>query len=205
MKSLLSQIPPARIVLYAVGLAMLPIILSYFYVDSLLSEASINQIELAGIQEKIAKKVLHQQSNHQVMERYKNTDALYIHKKIESLPLMQEEISYLQDRLSKSILPEDIVLERRLQNLLRTENRCVFLENAAEVGPTYKQVIECQSKPTEMDNADLNKILTYLENDDETTKDKPHLIVSEAQFDRKKTNVGDSWNVLLKILRREYP
>ena len=102
MKSLLSQIPQGRVVLYALGLAILPVILSYLYVDSLLSEASINQMELAGIQEKIAKKVLYQQSNRQVRERYQNTDALYIHKKIESLPLMQEEISYLQNRLSRT-------------------------------------------------------------------------------------------------------
>jgi hypothetical protein len=204
MKSLLSQIPQGRVVLYALGLAILPVIVSYLYVDSLLSEASTNQMELAGIQEKVAQKVLYQQSNRQVRERYKNTDALYIHKKIESLPLMQEEISYLQNRLLKSTLPEDIVLERRLQNLLRSENGCVFLETAAEVGPNYKQVIECQSKPAEMDNADLCKILTYLESDDEGNKDKPHLIISEAQFDRKKNNVGDSWNVLLKVIRREY-
>jgi hypothetical protein len=190
--------------LYIALACLFPIFVTFLYVHSQVSNAQSLHEELTSIEDKITLKVRYQNSNRLIKEQYQNTDALFLHNHIEAMPLLQNHIEHLKQRLTKSTIPDDIAFERRLQTLNKNENKCIFLETFTETGPGFKQVLETLSKSVEIDNEDLIKILLAIEGDNNSPQNKPHMIITEAQLDRKKSPIGDFWNLSLKILRREY-
>lgn len=199
-----SSLPVQRLVFYMLSVLLLPIVVAYIYTQSLITNAHDTFQEFQRSELQIQQKIGQQKQNKAIIHKYAHKDPLFLHKNIESLPFLQTEIQALKKQLGVSCTPDDVALQRRLQTLLQTDNKCTFLETSTENGSFYKQIIETQNKAIEIDNADLETILQIIETEDETQKEKPHLLVLEARLDRKKNLLSDSWSLFLKILRREY-
>ena len=203
-KTLERSVPAHRVVLYAIVASLLPVVLAIAWSQSTITAAETDRDILLALGEKIEKKGASQEANRLLIERYKNKDPLFLHRKIEPLSLLSSETSILRSRLARSVLPEDNQLEKRL-NALNAENTLSFVEGSTDVSPILKETIENQTKPVEVDGDDLANILTLLEDQDENEElQKPHLIISEARIERRKGIFRQSWTLILKVIRREY-
>jgi hypothetical protein len=198
------SIPTNRIVLYSIIASLLPVFFAILWAQSSISAAETNRATLLDIGEKLQKKSAAQDKNRQILLQFRGKDPLFLHRRIEPMPLLSTETSILRSRLARSALPDDIQLEKRL-NSLSSENSFCFVEGSTDVAPMYKETIENQNKTVEVNTQDLVEILTILESQDEKDdSQKPHLIISEARIERKKGFFQETWALMLKVLRREY-
>jgi hypothetical protein len=198
------KIPPARVILYSILGCLTIVLCSLFWMVSTINRTKNAREELLLLGEKIQLKASEQETNRRIMAQYQGKDALFLHKKLESLPLLSSEIELLKTKVAISALPEDIVLEKRLQQLTSGDNSFSFVETSTDVGKHYKEVVEHQTRPVEVDTNDLFKILSLLEGPQGEEESRPHCIISEARLDRKKTVVHEEWTLSLNIVRREY-
>lgn len=204
MKSFDKLIPPHRMVVYAIILSMLPVIMASMWTHSVISTAEADRAMLVSLGEKIQRKGASQEANRLLIQRFRNKDPLFLHKKLEPLSLLGSETSILRARLARSALPDDNQIERRLNSLTADNNLC-FIEGSTEVSPVLKETLENQNKPVEVDTPDLIQLFTLLEDQDGPEDlQKPHLIISEARIERKKGMFQQTWGLTLKVIRREY-
>lgn len=201
--SLKEAIPPSRIILYVILGSLLPVVAAIVWTQSTISTAEENQYLLYSLGERIQKKAATQERNRAIIQRFHGKDSLFLHHHIESLRPLSKEIAFLQEKVQKLVLPEDGLYEKRLTALTSGENNFSFTEASTEVGANYKETVENQTKPVDLDESDLQTVLTLLEGTEENSE-KPHLIISEAHIERKKGLVKEAWNFVVKIIRREY-
>ena len=197
------KIPPARIIAYAVLGSFLLIAICFMWMTSTINQAEDAQKELLALGEKLSAKTKEQETNRQIINQYKGKDSLFLHKKLESHPLLSSEVAKLKVKVATSALPEDVLLEKRLQTLTNGDNAFSFVESSTEVGKIYKEVVEHQSRPVEVDTNDLYNILNIIEGAQEIDS-RPDLIISEASLDKRKSTLQETWSLTLNIVRREY-
>jgi len=197
-------IPTHRVIFYSVIASLIPVIFAVAWTRASISSAENDRRELLSIGERLQKKGAAQEKNRQTFLRFRGKDPLFLHRSLESLPLLSSETSILRSRLERSALQDDAQLEKRL-HVLTSENSFCFVEGSTDVSPTYKETIENQNKAVEVNTQDLVDILTVLDVPDEDEESqKPHLIISEAHLERKKGFFQETWGLMLKIIRREY-
>ena len=153
--------------------------------------------------DKLQEKVVQQETNRQIINHYKGKDPLFLHKKLESYQLLSSEIEKLNTQVETSALPEDVLLERRLNALTHGENIFSFVESSTDVCKFYKEVVEHQTKPVEVDTNDLFNILNMIEGGKESDT-IPDLIISEARLEKHRGTLQETWSLNLNIVRREY-
>lgn len=198
-----NAIPPHRIVLYTIIASLLPVFCAIVWTHSTLCTTENDRAQLKELGEKIQRKETAQEGNRHILTHFQGKDALFLHRCLEPLHLLSSESAILRERLSRSALPDDTHLEKRL-NVLSSENAFCFVEGSTDVTPSYKETMENQNKIVEVDNADLLKVLSTLETTEECEDQQPHLIISEARLERKKGLLHETWGLMLKVLRREY-
>lgn len=194
-------IPPQRLILYTVLCSVLLLLGAIWWTQSSISNAENSREALLSIGDQIRTKVAHQEQNRLIIQQFLGKDPLYLHTHLDTMQLLTSEIELNRSRMLKSALPEDALLERRIQFLTSGENNFSFVEGPLEIGNGYKETIEQHAKPVELNNEDLAKVFALLE---EPNDEAPHLIISEARLERKKGVLQEVWGLSLKILRREY-
>lgn len=197
------QIPPGRIIAYTILGSLTLLLLSFFWMTSTINQARGAQKELRSLEKKLKSKIREQETNRHIINHYIGKDSLFLHKKLESYPLLSSEVSRLQAKVETSALPEDALLERRLQALTNGGNSFSFVESSTEVGKFYKEVVEHQTKPVEVDTQDLFNVLDILEGSQEADS-RPDLIISEAKIEKHRGTLQETWHLSLNIVRREY-
>jgi hypothetical protein len=197
------SIPPSRITLYAIIGSFLPVMAALLWTQSTIATAQSHRYALHDLGEKIQKKAANQERNRLIIQKFRGKDPLFLHHHIESIRPLSKEIAFLQEKVQKIALPEDGLYEKRLATLVSGENNFSFTEASTELGGHYKETVENQTKPVDLDSSDLQTVLTLLEGND-SDSEKPHLIISEAHIERKKALVNEVWSVLFKIIRRDY-
>lgn len=198
------HIPSNRIILCSIFGCITIIFCSFLWMTSTINSAENARNELLLLGNRIQAKVSEQETNRLIIKQYQGKDSLFLHKKLESMPLVSSEIALLKAKIAMSALPEDVLLEKRLQAITSSDNSFSFVENFTEVGKYYKEVVEHQTRPVELDTKDLFTVLTTLEGPEEGIETRPHFIISEARLERKKGIVQEEWTLNLNIVRREY-
>jgi len=199
-----TSIPPQRVVLYSFIGALSLIFVCAVHTKNSISLARQQREHLQALGQKITTKVFHQKNNRETRLRFSKKDPLFLHSEFCSFSPLSKERAFLQKRSLKTVLPEDALLTKRNAFLSSGENRPVFIETSMEVGSQYKETVERQTKPVEVDSEDLEKILYRIEDPEKTAPTRPHLIISEARIDRKKSILQEVWAVHFTIVRREY-
>jgi len=195
------SIPPYRVVFYTLLGSFFLIFAAYQYTSSSIEKTLFMREQLFSLGEKIQKKRLHQTNNKMVFHHFLGKDHLFLHNKISSLSLLEKEKRFLQQRMDKLALPEDLILKKRLSIITGAENSLSFSEGPMEIGSHYKEIIEHQNKAVEIDSADLERVLSLLEGE---ALSSPHLLISEAKIERKKSVIHEVWSAFFHVLRREY-
>jgi len=196
---LFASIPSFRLVLYALLAPILITCIAIFWMHSIIGQKRQEYERLGIVGETIQKKLQNQRQNQTILETFTQANQLFLHNNLEQFSALSQEIEKLQKK--GVVLPEDRVYEKRLEQIRSDRNKFHFVEESTTISPHYKEIIEKQRTPVELDNKDLTTILQILDTQQE---EKPHLIITEASIERKKAPLQEVWVTRFTILRREY-
>lgn len=205
-KSLLSDIPVNRIILYAFFIGVLPLFLSFFFVYHIISQAQDAQRNIEYSQEQILIALQGQVSNRQVIHQFQVKDPFYLTKVVELYQPLEREREVLKQLQSYGNFPDTGVQERRYKHISQGENTFHFVESAATVTPLLKETLETQNRPVELDGKDLSKVLAVIEESQGRLEEltRPQLLVLDGSLERRRGYDQEVWVLSLKLLKRIY-
>ncbi|MBN2479754.1 MAG: hypothetical protein JXA94_05960 [Parachlamydiales bacterium] len=132
-------------------------------------------------------------------------DPYFIDNHLESITLLQNEKSKLENIGKHPLFSNSDSLKRRLKYLSGKDNKIKFIEENIKESSLVKETDEILQNQIEIDLSDLKKILSIIENRkiDEfiPIESSPQLIIK--YFDLKKEK-DSSFSLDLKLLKREF-
>lgn len=145
----------------------------------------------------------------QFLERFLGADPFFLDHQIEAFLPLGREVTLLESLLHHPALSEKKGLKERLTFLLSGENRLRFREEEIQTTGRMKETVEKQLHPIQMEEADLKKVLSLLENMpiDSYLPDprSPQFLITDLLIEKKKTELHtDVLEVEIEILKREF-
>lgn len=206
---MMKGIPRHRLLLYAAVLSLLPALLVSMYFYSLNNTVAELTAQAESILDKVVQKQTKQAMNVAVIEHFRNADNFYLDKHLEGLRFLRDEREALQAILENKQFIEDKALRRRYEFLSGEENALTFNEGAVVRYPLFKEVIESQTRPVEVDLNDLTAILRLVEGvpwrGEAPPPGRPQLIVLDFKLDKKVAPEDyHLFSLNMRLLKREY-
>ena len=142
-------------------LITLPILASALFI--FFEKGSLEELEgrfaAAARKEKIAFE--RKSRKERFIQRYSHADPYFLDQQIEAFPLLLAEKEKLESLLHHPAFPDSAVLKQRLQFL--NDNHLAFTEENMRSSSQMKEIEEKQRHPVQMDEKDLQKILSLIE------------------------------------------
>jgi hypothetical protein len=207
---MLSHIPQVRLLIYFLIAGLLPTLFTVAYLWH--SKSNLDSIEerIDNVRELVLVRDTKQAANGAVINHYRHSDNFYIDKQLEKLHFLEPEMEGLQRILTNKNFADDEEARRRLDFLSGPSNTLTFNEGAVVRYPLFREVVETQARPVEVDLRDIQRILTLIEGVSiggvEVPPGRPQLIVLDFRIDKKK--IAEDNEVFLlntRLLKREYP
>ncbi len=203
------QIFKQRMLIYFLIIGVIPILGVLLY-NHTQAEETVNLMESIDlIREKAVQNEKKQAVNMAVRNYYREADHFYIDKYLETLTFLEPEIESLQKTLSNKTIAEDEQNKKRLEQLTGSANSLSFTEGVVQSSPNFQETTETLVRPVEINGADLQKILAYVEGIEigpyQPALHRPQLMILDFKLDRK-TNFEKSevFTLNMKLLKREY-
>ena len=208
-KNFLSNIPPNRAVIYLMSLGCLPLIFVFLLFISQKNEIAELRSGLVSIQDQAFIKEKKQAQNLAVRRHYQEADRFYIDKYLETIVFLEPEIEMLQKVASDKNFADDERVKKRIEFLTSGANHLVFSEGVVQAYPHFQETVETQVHPVEINETDLQKILSLIEGclikPFTPAPHLPQLLITDFKLDKKKVNDKSEVFVLnLKLLKREF-
>lgn len=192
-------------------LLLLPFLVWYLTSHSL----SQKDGQVRAIQERILvlqKLASEQEQNRTLIKQFQNREPLYLQKQVEPLLLLQQEKYGLENDPLLTCLPQPKEKRERLAFLQSKDNRFSFMEGKVLHTNLFKETIEVQNRPVELDSADLERVLTLLESTSipedkevqQIVQKRPLLIMESAEMERKNKAGRDVWLLKTKLIKRTF-
>lgn len=157
-----------------------------------------------------AHKSLHKRADKdRFLARYRESENYFIDHHIESMPLLQNEIEWLQAYEKHPALAETKLAQQRLAFLTKGKNRINFTEEAVRKSSQCEETEEKMKKSVEMNQEDLKKILCLIENVPIGSylphEKSPQMVITDFSL-KKKTSPfkQEIFEVKLDLLKREF-
>ncbi len=131
----------------------------------------------------------------------------YLDKNVENINLLEPEVAMTEKFLTNATVAPDPRLTARWDALKK--NTIQFAEGTVETYPYFKEVPETLTKPVEVDDRDIQKILSRIEGIPidryEPGPNRPQLIFTDFKLDHKITpKQGSVYSLSMKLIKREY-
>lgn len=140
------------------------------------------------------------------IQRYSQADPYFLDQKIESFPLLLAEKEQLESLLHHPAFPESTVLKDRLQFL--NDNRLAFVEENMKTSSQWKEVEEKQRRPVQMDEQDLQKILSLIEDVQVgpyiPSNTSPQILIKDFRLKKQETPLNQVWEAEMDLFKREF-
>ena len=141
------------------------------------------------------------------IRRYSHADPYFLDRQIESFPLLQSEKVRIESLLHHPAFPESQSLKDRLFFL--SENRLSFTEENIHVSSQIKETEEKQRHPVQMDESDLKKILSLVEDvpieSILPSNDSPQILIKDFRIKKQETALQtEVFEVEMDLLKREF-
>jgi len=141
------------------------------------------------------------------INRYAKADPYFIDNQIEALPFLENEKKQLEALLLHPAFPESGAIQERLTFI--HNNKLSFAEEKIRTNTKVKEVEEKQKYPIQVDEQDLRKILSLLE---DTPIDPflpataaPQIIITDLTLKKQKTPIQTFvFEVEMDLLKREF-
>ena len=141
------------------------------------------------------------------IQRYSHADPYFIDQQIESFPLLMAEKERLESLLHHPAFPESAVLKERLQFL--NGNRLAFAEENIKSSSQLKEVEEKQRHAVQMDEQDIQKILSLIEDVPIgpylPSSRSPQILIKEFRLKKQETPLQTQvWEAEMDLFKREF-
>lgn len=203
------NIPQSRVLLYLGILGLLPAIFVLMTFWQRSEELENINSRISRIEDKATVRDTKQSVNMAVIEHYRKSDNFYIDKYIEKLQFLEPEVEGLQRIISNKKFADDEEARRRYEQLVGPSNALVYNEGAVLRYPLFREVVETQERPIEVNLNDIQRILSLIEGiplgGNTVPENHPQLIILEFRLDKRTINEdNDVYTLNTRLLKREY-
>lgn len=188
-------------------LVIFPLILSSLFLSQKSSQLQVLEDRFAAAARKEKLALARKGRKERFLARYSNSNPYFLDQEIESFAFLQSEKRKLESLLHHPAFPESQAIKDRLSFL--SENRLLFSEEKMEVSAHLKEIGEKQRRPVQMDESDLQQILTLIEDlprESMTSSSKrPQLLIKEFRLKKQETPLQtEVFEVEMDLLKREF-
>ncbi len=150
--------------------------------------------------------IIRKQKKESFIQRHKNANPYFLDEYIESITFSKPEIEELNKIIQHPALFDKKGIEARLDFLTKGANRLKFMEEAIRSNNTIKETEEKQRHPVQMDDEDVKKFLTMIEDiDSEGTPCHPQFIITDFRLETKQTPLKTNiFEIEMQFLKREF-
>lgn len=190
-------------------LVSIPLILTGIYILQIRLEVQSLEDQYESTLLKAYKSLDTRSRKERFLNRYAGSEPYFLDQAIESVVLLAKEIDLLKSYQNHPAIADKNLIENRLAYLTEGKNRISFIEESIRTGSLYKETDEKMKKAVEMDEADVKKILSIIENVPigpfEPNTKSPQLIISNFHLKKKKSPLNQqNFEVKLDLLKREF-
>ncbi len=206
---MLDKIPQSRILVYLGILGIIPVIVVFMSFWQKSSELELVDERIERIQSKAVIRDTKQAINMAVIEHYRKSDNFYIDKYLEKLQFLEPEVEGLQRIINNKKFADDEEARKRYEFLVGPNNALMYSEGAVLRYPLFREIVETQVRPVEVDKRDIQRILSLIEGvpigGNTVPPNHPQLIILEFRLDKKTVSEDNEVYLLnTRLLKREY-
>ncbi|MBA3236830.1 MAG: hypothetical protein H0T62_00580 [Parachlamydiaceae bacterium] len=203
------DIPTQRLLLYLVILGIFPFLAALFFFWSGLDRVNELEYTVQNAHELALKVERKQAANIATANSYRNADHFYIDKNLETLHFLVPEVDALTKVIENPNFIEDESTRKRFEFLKGKQNQLTFAESNVQTHPFFQEVTETLLHPVEINQTDLQQILTLIEGRDigpfKAPQDRPQLILLNFKIDKKSIREkSEVYELSMKVLKREF-
>lgn len=205
----LKSIPQERLLIYICVLGLMPLLLVVFLMFSKFESLSDLEKGVQNLQLVAMQKEKKQAANRALRTEYKDTEHLYVDKNLETLSFLQTDVENLKKISNDPNFMQNDVVRKRLEFLTSNKNRLTFIEGAVQSTPQFKEMTETLAHPVEVNDRDIQQILSYIEGIDigpfKPPPGRPQLLILDFQLSRKTISENNEvFELNMKLLKREF-
>ena len=149
--------------------------------------------------------IIKKERKESLIQRYSQFDPYFIDQYLESLPLLQKELTELQSIQNHPACVNRETIQHRIAFLSGTENRLAFAEENIRSSKRIKETEEKLLHPVEIDVNDLEHLLSIIENisigEYSPNIHSPQLLIQNFCLTKKNNRVNE---LNLTLLKREF-
>jgi len=204
----LFQIPKERVLTYTLLLGAFPLIVVLLLIYSANKQVDGLHQEISSLTEQALLQEKVQATNKAVIENYTDADRFYIDKNIETIQLLKPEMAALEKITRQDTVVENEKVRARL-NDLKLKNKLQFSEGVVQSYPNFTETIETLVNPVEVDQDDIQNILSKIEGirlgPYAPPAQAPQLIITDFKIEKKEVSSENEVFLLnMKLIKREY-
>ena len=145
----------------------------------------------------------------QFLARYSPSDPYFLDTHIESLNFLEDEKKDLKLWLAHQAIADKRDLQERLNFLNSEENALAFIEDQLDFSNAYKETVEKQRYPVQIDHRDLKRLLTLIEDiplsGALSKAQRPQLLITDFVLKKLQTPLqNEVFEVEMQLLKREF-
>jgi hypothetical protein len=181
-------------------------VVAFLFVEKQSVDMLAEQLETCKLKAKTA--VQRKERKELFVKRHVGSDPYFLSKELENLSFLGNEKGELKNWLNHPAVSNKAPILQRLKFLENGSNRLVFQEEDLQLSKLYKETLEKQKKPVEMDQIDLKKILGTIEDlpsENPALTQRPQLLISEFSMQKKWTPLETQvFEVKIDLFKREF-
>jgi len=191
-----------------IGISALPLFFAFFFLYLKNEETSVLEERVSDLATIAAKSLKKRSIKFETIKKYSDSNPYYLNHYLEPLLFCEKEI-HLLNRLSyHPAFTKNEDIKERLR-FLKNENTMKFAEENTNSTSQVKEIEENLCSSIEIDNCDLEKILSLIEgrqiNDNIPPKDTPQLFIKFFSLTKKPTiSSNEIFNLELQLIKREF-
>jgi hypothetical protein len=179
----LLQIPLHRLLIYIGAIALIPIVLALFSHQNTQTRYEATSGEMKTLHQQILLHEARESTNKSMRNMYADSDHHYTGSHVESLQLLQNEVTSLNALLTADDAGVDETLIKRLM-FLKEQNKLSFAEGQVVQYGLFQETTETLTYPVEVDENDITEILDRIER--APLKEKPpQILITKFHLERK--------------------
>jgi hypothetical protein len=188
-------------------LILLPLLFAtfFFFSEYQSREELTDRFERAKRNEKMAN--ARSLRKERFLQLHANADPYFLDREIEALPLLEKERAHLESLSRHPAFPNHQLLKKRLE--LINENKLSFVEGAIRNMGKVKETEEKQRYPVQVDEDDLQKMLSIIESvpvgTHQVPNKSPQFVIKTFRLKKQKTELQtDVFEVEMDLLKRDF-
>ncbi len=179
---------------------------TYLFIEKQSVDLLDQQLQIGRTKAKTA--IQRKERKERFVGRHVNPDPYFLSKELEGFVFLKDEQSELKQWLHHPAIAQKSAISQRLHFLESAQNHLVFQEEEIQLSKFYKETLEKQNQPVDVDVKDLKELLGLIEDlpsDMPSLQHRPQLIISEFSLRKKQTPLDRQvFELKIDLFKREF-